>query len=115
MLDIKYLIEKVPARVNTLLDMIAKNNLEIKIDAIDEMVIVEGFQKIANRITLGLVLAALIVGAALLMRVETQFKILGYPGIAIICFLAATLGAVILVINIIYNDEKKDTASRLKG
>ena len=31
----------------------------------------EGFQKVANRITLGLILAALIVGAAMLMRVET--------------------------------------------
>lgn len=36
----------------------------------------------ANRITLGLVLAALIVGAALLMRVETTFRLFGYPGFA---------------------------------
>ena len=46
----------------------------------------EGFQKVANRITLGLVLAALIIGAAMLMRVETTFRILGYPGLAIIFF-----------------------------
>ena len=52
----------------------------------------EGFQKVANRITVGLILAALIVGAALLMRVETTFRILGYPGLAILCFLAAAGG-----------------------
>src|SRR5688572_31334002 len=44
----------------------------------------EGVQKIANRITLGLVLAGLIVGAALLTRVETTFRIMGYPGLAIL-------------------------------
>jgi hypothetical protein len=48
-----------------------------------------GVHKIANRITLGLVLAALIVGAAMLMTVPTDFRILGYPGLAIIFFLAA--------------------------
>jgi hypothetical protein len=66
------------------------------------------FQKIANRITLGLLLAALIVGAALLMRVETTFKILGYPGLAIIFFLVAAGGAILLAINILYNDEKSE-------
>ena len=51
-------------------------------------------QKVANRIASGLVLAALIIGAALLMRVETSFQVLGYPGIAILCFLAAAAGGV---------------------
>ncbi len=32
-------------------------------------------QKIANRIPLGLVLAALIVGAAMLMQVDTSFRL----------------------------------------
>jgi hypothetical protein len=54
------------------------------------------------------VLAALIVGAALMMRVETTFKILGYPGLAIIFFLVAAGGAVLLAINILYNDEKSE-------
>jgi hypothetical protein len=36
-----------------------------------------------------LVLAALIVGAAMLMRVQTPFTILGYPGLAMLLFLAA--------------------------
>ncbi len=34
-------------------------------------------------------IAALIVGAAMLMTVPTDFRILGYPGLAIIFFLAA--------------------------
>ena len=45
----------------------------------------KGFQKIANRITAAeIILAALILGAALLMKVQTTFQIFGYPGLAIL-------------------------------
>ena len=98
-------MEKLPGRINKLLDTVANNELSIKVDAIDEEHLMEGLQKVANRITLGLVLASLIVGAALLMRVDTTFKIFGYPGLAIICFLAAAAGGVMLVVNIIFYDE----------
>jgi hypothetical protein len=61
----------------------------------------EGLEKIANRITAGIVLAALILGAALLMRVETSFRIVGYPGLAMLFFLAAVAGGVWLVVRIV--------------
>ncbi|MGB8510987.1 MAG: AarF/UbiB family protein [Pyrinomonadaceae bacterium] len=107
-LELKQLAEKLPGRVNQLLDAVAQNGIEVKVDAIDEAKLMEGFQKIANRITLGLVLAALIIGAALMMRVETTFKILGYPAIAIIFFLVAAGGALMLAFNILFKDEKRD-------
>jgi hypothetical protein len=53
---------------------------------------------------MGLVLAALIVGAALLMRIETPFTIFGYPGLAILCFLVAAGGGAMLIGNILIND-----------
>ena len=83
----------------------ANNQLEVKVDAIDETRLMEGFQKVANRITMGLVLAALIVGAALLMHVETSFRILGYPGLAIILFLLAAGGGIALLLTILLKDE----------
>jgi len=52
--------------------------------------------------------AALIVGAAMLMRVETTFRIWGYPGLAILLFLAAASGGVILLINILFYDKSDD-------
>src|SRR6185369_3224265 len=85
--DLKEFAETFPRRVNKILDAIGNNEVRIGVDAIDEKVVVEGLQKVANRITLGLVVAALIVGAALLMRVETSFRIWGYPGLAMILFL----------------------------
>ncbi len=64
-----------------------------------------GFQKVANRITVGLILAALIVGAAMLMRVETSFRIWGCPGLAIIFFLVAAGGGITLLINMLFYDK----------
>jgi len=112
MLEVKDFTERLPQRVNRLLDMAANNDFVVKVDAIDETVLMEGLQKVANRITLGLVLAALIVGAAMLMRVETTFTIFGYPGLAILLFLAAAGCGILLVFNIIINDV---TARRKKS
>jgi len=105
-IEVKEFIERFPTRVNKILDAIGNNELKIGVDAIDERIVLDGLQKIANRITLGLVLASLIIGAALMMRVETSFKIFGYPGFPTIFFLLAALGAIILVINIVFYDEK---------
>src|SRR5918912_398540 len=110
-LEMKGLIEKLPARINNFLDAVANNELQLKVDAINETRLMEGLQKIANRITLGLVLAALIIGAALMMRVETSFKLFGYPGLAIIFFLIAAGGALVLAYNILFHDEKADKKS----
>jgi hypothetical protein len=56
----------------------------------------------------GLVIAALIVGAALLTRVETSFKILGYPGIAIIFFSIAAFMGIWLVVTIVMQDRRPE-------
>jgi predicted unusual protein kinase regulating ubiquinone biosynthesis (AarF/ABC1/UbiB family) len=100
------LIQRLPSRINRILDLVADNELEVRVEAIDERTLIEGFQKVANRIAMGLVLAALIVGAALLMQVRTSFTILGYPGLAILCFVGATLGGIALVGSILLSDRE---------
>jgi predicted unusual protein kinase regulating ubiquinone biosynthesis (AarF/ABC1/UbiB family) len=104
--EVKEFAERLPTRVNKILDAIGNNELIIGVDAIDEKVVLDGLQKIANRITLGLILAALIIGAALMMRVETSFKILGYPGLPAIFFLLAAIASIILGASILFTDEK---------
>ena len=103
-LELKDLLMRLPGRVNQILDVVARNDLKVKVDAIDEMVLVEGMQKVANRITIGLILAALIVGAALMMRIDSSFHLFGYPGLAILCFMGAGGGGLILVISILMHD-----------
>lgn len=104
-LELKDLLQRLPSRLNKIIDAIANNDMKISVDAIDEKTLVLGFQKVANRITVGLIIAALIVGAAMLMRVETSFRIWGYPGLAILLFLAAAGAGVFLLINILFYDK----------
>ncbi|HEX7812067.1 MAG TPA: hypothetical protein VF460_09190, partial [Burkholderiales bacterium] len=104
MVDLKNFVTHLPGRVNRILDRVAENELRIKVDSIDEAAIMEGLQKVANRIALGLILAALTIGAALLMRVETEFRLFGYPGLAIVLFLAAAACGAGLAVSILLSD-----------
>ncbi len=107
LLEAREFVEKLPSRVNRVLDLLAGNQLKLRVDTIDEQLLIEGLHKIANRIALGVILAALIIGASMLVRVETPFRILGYPGLAMIFFLTAAAGGVVLVVSILINDQKK--------
>lgn len=100
-LEAKDFLVNAPGQLNRILENVAANRLELKVDAFDEDRLMASIRKVANRITVGLVLSALIVGAALLMRVSTPFTILGYPGIAMTFFTVAALGGVALVVSIL--------------
>jgi ubiquinone biosynthesis protein len=106
LLEVKEFVTQLPGRLNRLLDTVTNAEVEVKVKAVDAKLMLDGMQKIANRITTGLVLAALIVGAALMMRVETSFRLFGYPGFAILCFLAAAGGGCWLLVNIIIKDRQ---------
>jgi predicted unusual protein kinase regulating ubiquinone biosynthesis (AarF/ABC1/UbiB family) len=112
-LDFKNFAARLPKRLNRILDAVAERELEINVRATDAGDIIEAMQKIANRVTTGLILAALIIGAALLMRVQTDFTVMGYPGFAILCFIAAAVGAVALLVNIALQD--RQSAARKKA
>ncbi len=111
-LDLKDFIGGLPRRVNKVLDAVGSSEMEIKVRSPDINLLLEGFHNIANRITTGLILAALIVGAALLMQVRTTFQILGYPGFAMLCFLAAAGIGFWLVLSIVFNDQKTKRRQR---
>jgi len=103
-LETKEFLEQLPGRVNKFLDAVTNNELKLNIEVIDEGAVIHGLQKVANRITLGLLLASLIIGAAMLMRVETRFRLWGYPGFAMLFFLVAAGGALWLAFNILTSD-----------
>ncbi|HEV3456492.1 MAG TPA: AarF/UbiB family protein [Thermoanaerobaculia bacterium] len=110
--ELKEFAERLPARANRILERVANNELSIHVKSIDERLLMEGAQKIANRIAIGVVLAAMILGAALLMRVSTSFQILGYPGLAMICFLGAAAGGICLVLSILWGDRQTRLRAR---
>jgi hypothetical protein len=90
------------------MDAAAEGELQVKVHAFDEVQLLKGLQKLANRVTMGLVLAGLIMGAAMLMRVQTSSQLFGYPSFAIVCFVLATIAAAALLWSIAVGDRRED-------
>jgi len=103
--ETKDFVTNLPRRMNEIVELVATNKFRVKVDSIDEHKMMVGLQKVANRITIGLLLASFIIGSALLARVETSFRIWGYPGLAMLFFLIAAIGASILIFQILFKDE----------
>lgn len=107
LLESKELAENMPKRLNRITENLADNKFKISVDAIDERRFILALQKVANRITTGLVVAALILGAALMMSVPTEWTIIGYPGLAILLFIFAASIGFYLVYQILFKDEEE--------
>jgi ubiquinone biosynthesis protein len=114
MLEAKQFVGALPSRLNKILDAVGNAELNVKLKPVETQFLIESFQKVANRITTGVILASLIIGAALLMRVQTSFQIFGYPGIAIICFFAAAAGGAWLLFSIMWQDHKSKHSAGVK-
>ena len=106
LLDAKDFAEELPRRVSRVLDAVGNKELEVKVHVIDDANFLKGMQQVGNRITTGLVLAAMIVGAALIMNIETSLDLFGYPILAILFFLAAAFGGALLLWRIWQGDRK---------
>jgi ubiquinone biosynthesis protein len=111
-LELRNFAQHLPDRLNRILEALAANDVRLKVEVIDHGAIIDGLQKVANRIALGLVLAALIVGAAMLMQVPTSFTMFGYPGLAMLLFLGAAGGGICLAWTIVAGDVRR---TRLHG
>jgi len=105
LLELKDLAQQLPRRANQILERLAEGDVPVRVEGLDQAGFMRACQKIANRITVGLLLAALIVGAALALRIETDFRVFGYPGIAMILFLVAACGALGLIYTILFRDQ----------
>ncbi|MBW8888058.1 MAG: AarF/ABC1/UbiB kinase family protein [Fibrobacteres bacterium] len=106
-LEANEFLQQLPGKLNSLLEMAVNNELRVRVETPGEDQLITGLQKIANRITMGLVLAALIIGAALMMRVDTPFRLLGYPGLAVLLFLGACVGGLVQILNILTGDKRR--------
>lgn len=105
-LEAKEFTTQLPRRANRILDTLADGEFLVRVDAIDEERLLTVLQKIANRLVLGIVIAATVLGAALLMRVPSQTQVFGYPAIAMVCFLLAVLGGAALSAWIVVSDRR---------
>ncbi len=106
-LEAKEFLEELPVRANRLIDALIDGELSVKVDAIDQDEVLRGIEKVGNHLTTGLVLAAIIIGAALTMRVQTNTRLFGYPAVSIVFFIAAALAGFALVASILTGDRRR--------
>jgi ABC-type polysaccharide/polyol phosphate export permease len=78
----------------------------VRVNAFDEQRLLTVLQRLTNRLTIGIVLAATILGAAMLMQVPTSATLFGYPALAILLFLGAALAGASLVAWIALTDRR---------
>jgi predicted unusual protein kinase regulating ubiquinone biosynthesis (AarF/ABC1/UbiB family) len=96
-LDMQELARHTPEHMAAILRTLAENRLRVRIDGLEESRMMESMQKIANRVATGIIIAALVVGAALTARIETGSRLLGLPYLSVIFLaVAALLGASLL-------------------
>jgi predicted unusual protein kinase regulating ubiquinone biosynthesis (AarF/ABC1/UbiB family) len=103
-IDAKEFAEKLPARINKVMDALAEGQLTLNVQGIDDKELMRGVQKLANRLTTGMVVAALVVAAALIMRIDVEPKLFGYPALAIVLFSIAAAAAGWLLVSIAMSD-----------
>ena len=116
LLETKDFMERLPGRANKILEVDREQRaVESRWTRSTRSCCSQGFEKVANRITVGLILAALIVGAAMMMRIETSWTILGYPGLADAVLPGAAGGGLWLTFQILLADHRTSKMARTKS
>lgn len=115
LLDLNQLVIDLPRRTRDLLDQAVTGRLSftMKLSQADDLL--AGMQKIANRITIGLVIAALIVGSSLMMRVPSRVQLFGYPILAILGYVVASAIGLYVVISTLMKDRRDRDRAKAKA
>uniref|UniRef100_UPI00356953C3 ABC1 kinase family protein n=1 Tax=Nocardioides sp. TaxID=35761 RepID=UPI00356953C3 len=105
-IEAKEFTSMLPKRGNRILDNLAEGEFRVRVQAIDEERLHTVLQRVANRLTLGIIIAATVLGAAAMMRVPSDHRIWGYPAIAMVFFMFAVLAGAALALWIVLTDRK---------
>jgi predicted unusual protein kinase regulating ubiquinone biosynthesis (AarF/ABC1/UbiB family) len=108
MVEMQRLVADLPGRIDRLSRSLSEGSFTVRVDAFDEREMLDGIEKVANRIAVAVILAALILGASLLMRVQSSGPaIWGYPLLALLFFVVAAVGGLSLVARMAFERNAK--------
>jgi len=112
LLDLNQLALDFPHRAREIIDQTAAGQLSFNLKLLQAEQFLAGIHKIANRITVGVVIAALLVASSLMMRVPTRVQLFGYPALAMTGYLLAAITGLYLVISTLIRDRKDEERAR---
>lgn len=93
----------IPSRVQRMLDM-SDDGIPVSIRVAELDRFIRGMDRIANRITVGLLVAALIVSGTMWVNDRSGFTVYGLPGMVVIGYVLAAGGALVLIRNVVKSD-----------
>ena len=105
-MELQALVRGAPRRVSDILTLLADNRMQVKVTGLEESRLMENMQKIANRISTGIIVAALILASAMLMRQEGGARLFGYPAIALVFFVVAAVLGLAIVTSALLRDRR---------
>ena len=111
-MELQALVRESPRKVSDILTLLSENRLAVRISGLEDSYLVENLQKIANRISTGIIVAALILASAMLMRSEGGPRLLGYPAVALVLFSIAVILGLAIVVSAMLRDRKARPAER---
>lgn len=111
-MELQALVRESPRKVSDILTLMSENRLAVRISGLEDSYLVENLQKIANRISTGIIVAALILASALLMRSEGGPRLFGYPALAFVLFLIAVVLGLAIVGSAMLRDRKARPSER---
>lgn len=109
-MELQSLVRGAPRRMSDILTLLAENRMQVKVTGLEESRLMENMQKIANRISTGIIVAALILASAMLMRHDGGARLFGYPAIALVFFLVAALLGIGIVVSALLRDRRAKPA-----
>lgn len=106
LMEVQALVRDSPRKISDILSLAAENKVQFRITGLEESRLMENLQKIANRITAGIVTAALILASSLLMRAPAGPRLFGYPALAAALFVVASALGLTIVISALLRDRR---------
>lgn len=110
-LDMQELARHTPQHMAAILRTLAENRLRVRIDGLEESRMMESIQKIANRVATGVIVAALVVGAALTARIDGGGRVFGLPYLSVLFLGIAALLGLSLLVNALRRDRVVERAA----
>ena len=105
-IELQALLRDSPRKLSDILGLLAENKMQVRMTGLDESYLIENLQKIANRISTGIIIAALILASAMLMRMEGGPRLFGYPALSATLFIVAAALGLGVVISALMRDRR---------